>query len=116
MEGIFAIGARDVYITNILMKKSRPGLLISVLLEKEHIEKTLDYIFRSTSTIGIRYYPVNRSALKREVRTKKTGAGSIRYKEVILPDGSKKEFPEFEDVRKKARELGIPVYQVYSRL
>ncbi len=116
MEGLFGIGARDVFVTNILMKKSRPGLLISVLLERNLIEKALDYIFRSTSTIGIRYYPVNRAALKRDSKIKNTGAGSIRFKEVLLQDGSKKEFPEFEDVRKKAQELGIPVYQVYSRL
>ncbi len=116
MEGLFGIGARDVFVTNILMKKSRPGLLISVLLERNLIEEVLDYIFRSTSTIGIRYYPVNRAALKRNSKIKNTGAGSIRFKEVLLPDGSKKEFPEFEDIRKKAQELGIPVYQVYGRL
>ncbi|KKL96318.1 hypothetical protein LCGC14_1845700, partial [marine sediment metagenome] len=114
--GLFGIGARDVFVTNILMKKSRPGLLISVLLERNLIEEVLDYIFRSTSTIGIRYYPVNRAALKRNSKIKNTGAGSIRFKEVLLPDGSKKEFPEFEDIRKKAQELGIPVYQVYGRL
>jgi uncharacterized protein (TIGR00299 family) protein len=116
MEGLFGIGARDVFVTNILMKKSRPGLLISVLIERNHIEETLDYIFRSTSTIGIRYFPVNRTALKRDSKIKKTGVGSIRFKEVLLPNGSKKQFPEFEDVRKKAQELGIPVYQVYTRL
>jgi uncharacterized protein (TIGR00299 family) protein len=87
MEGLFGIGARDVFVTNILMKKSRPGLLISVLIERNHIEETLDYIFRSTSTIGIRYFPVNRTALKRDSKIKKTGVGSIRFKEVLLPNG-----------------------------
>jgi uncharacterized protein (TIGR00299 family) protein len=116
IEGLFGLGILDVFVTNVLMKKSRPGLLLSVLLEQELLDKALDYIFRATSTIGIRYYPVKRVALERESKIKSTGAGEVRFKEVLLPDGSKKEFPEFSDIKDKARKLGIPVYQVYSRL
>jgi uncharacterized protein (TIGR00299 family) protein len=116
MEGLLGLGVLDVFITNVLMKKSRPGLLLSVLLKRGLLDKALDYIFRSTTTIGIRYYPVKRAALPRESKIKNTGVGTVRFKEVLLPDGSKKEFPEFEDIRNKARELGIPVYLVYGRL
>ena len=82
--------------------------------------KKLKIINISTEAIdldqSVSDFPVISTALKRDSKVKTTGVGSIRFKEVLLPDGSKKEFPEFEDVRKKAQELGIPVYQVYSRL
>jgi uncharacterized protein (DUF111 family) len=68
MEDVLAAGALDVTCTPVTMKKQRPGLVFSVLIEPAMREKMLDLIFRGCTTFGIREYPVFRTKLTRRIR------------------------------------------------
>ena len=116
IAGLLAAGAVDAFVTNILMKKSRPGYLVSGIVPEALLPAALGVLFSSTSTIGARYYPVSRACLEREIVARKTPVGDVRFKKVVLPDGTAKEFPEYEDMKKLAGDLGIPVYQVYQKI
>jgi uncharacterized protein (TIGR00299 family) protein len=116
IASLLSAGAVDAFVANVLMKKSRPGWLVTAIVPEDLLDRALGVFFSSTSTIGCRYYPVQRACLEREIVAKKTPVGEVRFKRVVLPDGTSKEFPEYEDVKKLAGDLGIPVYQVYQRI
>jgi uncharacterized protein (TIGR00299 family) protein len=113
-ERLFAAGARDVFLTPVQMKKNRPGILLSVVGEASLREKMTGIIFSETSTIGVRYYPVARAVLKREVVRVKTKYGAVKVKVVEQPDGARRGAPEYDDVRRIAALKKIPLKAVYD--
>ena len=114
MEALFGSGALDVYFTPIQMKKNRPATLISVLCQPAHVEALEKILFRETSTLGVRRHPVERHCLERRIETVETPYGSVRVKIGLLPDGSIKRSPEYEDCKRLAQERGVPLRQVYE--
>ncbi len=114
MESLLAAGARDVFLAPIYMKKGRPGVLLWVLARPEEREQLGTLMFRETSTLGIRYFPVKRWALHREVREVTTAYGSVRVKVARDPEGRESIAPEYEDCRRLARERGVPLKAVYQ--
>ena len=54
MERLFAAGALDVWFTPIQMKKSRPGVLLSLLAPVDKVEDFSLILMRETSTLGVR--------------------------------------------------------------
>jgi len=116
ISGLLEIGSLDAWITGILMKKSRPGWLITAIAKENDIKKISDFLFTQTTTIGIRFFPVERICLKRNIVTKETPFGSIRFKEVILPDNSVRLYPEFEDVKKISEKENIPLTEILRKL
>ena len=113
-ERLFAAGARDVFLTPVQMKKNRPGVLLSVVGEASLREKMTAIIFSETSTIGVRYYPVARAVLKREVVRVKTKYGAVKVKVVEQPDGARRGAPEYDDVRRIAALKKVPLKAVYD--
>ncbi|HEY6197319.1 MAG TPA: nickel pincer cofactor biosynthesis protein LarC [Candidatus Binatia bacterium] len=113
-ERLFAAGARDVFLTPVQMKKNRPGVLLSVVGEASLREKMTAIIFSETSTIGVRYYPVARAVLKREVVRVKTKYGAVKVKVVEQPDGARRAAPEYDDVRRIAALKKVPLKAVYD--
>jgi len=63
------------------MKKNRPGVLLTVLTDKEHEEKLVDIILTETTTLGIRKTTAQRYVLEREIKHVNTEFGKIRVKE-----------------------------------
>ena len=61
MERLFASGALDVFLTQIIMKKGRPGILLTVLCREEQRADIVDILFRETTTIGLRFYEASRA-------------------------------------------------------
>ena len=86
------------------MKKGRPGLLLTVVCKKSKLKKISNFILNFTSTIGIRYYPVDRIELEREIKTVNTEFGNFRIKVSTNMNGEDKIKPESEDVLKYAIE------------
>lgn len=116
MEKLFEAGARDVYYHDVTMKKGRPGMLLSVLIEESILDKILQIIYSETTTIGIRVNRIERNKLEREIRVIDTSLGRIRVK-VISSNGSKNKFvPEFEDCKKIAQSTNTPLNSVYNIL
>jgi uncharacterized protein (TIGR00299 family) protein len=102
MERLFAAGARDVFLTPIQMKKNRPATLLTAICETSLCERLAALILQETSSIGLRYYRVDRILLKRESRTVKTRHGEVRVKIVTQPDGTKRATPEYDDLKRIA--------------
>jgi uncharacterized protein (DUF111 family) len=98
------------------MKKNRPGTLLSVIAEPSLREKLSGIIFRETSTIGIRYYPVNRMILKRALKKVKTRFGTVKVKIIEEPDGTKRATPEYEDLKRIAETKKIPLKVFYDEV
>ena len=66
---LFALGVNDVWAMPMMMKKCRMAMMLCVLCRQPLIETVLDSIFKETSTIGVRYFPVQRVACERSIRT-----------------------------------------------
>ncbi len=112
IEKLLALGAQDAYLTPIIMKKGRPGILLSVLTDKSKSTEILDTIFRETTSIGVRIQEVGRKKLSREVRTVETSYGKIRIKISRRGDEIMTVTPEYEDCRKLAEEKQVPLKTV----
>ena len=114
MERALAAGARDVFLCPIHMKKNRPGILLWVLCEVADRERLSGLLFAETSTLGIRVYPVERLALRREHRDLETPYGRVGLKLAHRPDGRIHIAPEYEDCKRCAREHDVPLSMVYE--
>lgn len=113
MERLFEAGALDVFLTNIVMKKSRPAVKLSVIAESKYVETLTGIIFSETSTIGVRKYPVERDILCRKTVALDTAYGPVNIK-VSYKDGNIMNYaPEYIDVKKAAARSGVPMKQVY---
>jgi len=113
MEKILSAGAKDVFLTNIIMKKGRPGIKISVLADCGLVTKIEKTLFENTTTIGIRKYPVSRTVLPRSSELIKTKYGELKVK-VIDIDGKKIYRPEYEDCKKLAEENNISIIEILN--
>lgn len=110
MEKLFELGALDVYIVPIQMKKNRPALLIRVLSPEANREKLVRAIFENTTTIGIRQCRMERYAMNRRIEERDTPYGKVRAK-ISEGYGVRKEKIEYEDLSRIARERGISLYE-----
>jgi pyridinium-3,5-bisthiocarboxylic acid mononucleotide nickel chelatase len=116
IDSLFAAGAKDVYITPIIMKKSRPAVTLSVLCSPDAEGRVNEILFRETSTIGVRKYQVEKTMLDRKIENIKTRFGEVRVKSAYYRGECIKSKPEYDDCIKIAREQGIPVNQVYREV
>jgi len=106
VERLLAAGARDVYLTPVIMKKARPGTRISVLCAVEDTEHLQAILFSNSTTIGVRIHDVEKRMLKREERRIETSLGVVSVKIVTLPDGGSRWKLEYDDVARIALEPG----------
>lgn len=107
MNCLFDAGARDVFMTPLTMKKSRPGVLLSVICDRIKKEEMVRMIMKHTTTLGIREYRCSRYVMKREVEEEETVVGVITRKRAS-GYGTIKEKYEYEDLAKLAKEKGFP--------
>ena len=105
-EGLFATGAKDVFLTPIVMKKSRPATKLSLLVDEAHLDAVLAELFVGSTTIGVRTRQVTKRMLPREERTVTTSLGDVRVKIVTLPGGSRRWKPEHDDIAAIAERQG----------
>jgi uncharacterized protein (TIGR00299 family) protein len=115
MESLFAGGAKDVFLTPIIMKKNRPGVVLSVLACPDRIEELTDIIFRETTTLGVRISEIKkRTVLEREIKTVKTPWGEARVKIRSLDEHQHTAAPEYDDCKRLAQENNIPIREVFD--
>jgi uncharacterized protein (TIGR00299 family) protein len=115
MEKLFSEGARDVFLTPIIMKKSRPGLVLSVLATEDRIEALTEILLRETTTLGVRISDFRkRMILGREIVPLKTPWGEVRVKIRSLSESERTVAPEYEDCKRIARERGLPIQAVFD--
>ncbi len=113
-ERLFGGGALDAYITNILMKKSRPGFKLTVLAEHKDRDRIASVIFGETTTIGLRHYRMGRLKLERETVSVRTSKGTVGVKISKGPGGILTTSPEYEECVRLARKSGLPFKRIYD--
>jgi uncharacterized protein (TIGR00299 family) protein len=112
-ERLFAAGALDVFVSGIMMKKNRPGFLVTVIASMERSEPLAEIVLRESSTAGLRMRAEVRRKLERRVETVETEFGPVRIK--FLFGGDIHKFsPEYDDVVKAATAAGVPFSEVYG--
>jgi len=116
LEKLFNSGALDVSLTQVIMKKGRPGILLTVLCHEDKRADIMDIIFREPTSIGLRFYEVSRVVLEREGKERETEFGKVRLKVAKMPDGTVKFSSEYEDCKRIARKYRIPLMEVMRRL
>ncbi len=115
MERLFDAGAVEVFTTPIGMKKSRTGILLSVMCREADREKIIELIFRHTTTIGIRERVSKRYTLARRIETVDTPFGPIRRK-VSEGFGVCRGKYEYDDLAAVAREKGLSIREILEKL
>jgi len=114
MERAFERGALDVCLTPVQMKKTRPGVLLSVLCKPELTNDLLRIFFRETTTLGARVQEIDRFSLPRELLTVHTPHGEVRVKIGKLDEEVVHALPEYDDCRRIAEQEGLPVQEVHN--
>ncbi|MGQ9802155.1 MAG: nickel pincer cofactor biosynthesis protein LarC [Candidatus Saccharicenans sp.] len=108
------LGALEAYLTPVVMKKNRLGNKLTIMAEIDKIDRLIEAIFRETTTIGLRYYPVERRVLRREIKEVRLKDEKIRVK-VSYYGGEAVNFqPEFDDCLRVAEKLKLPLKQVIT--
>ena len=113
MKALFAAGARDCHFMPCFMKKNRPGWLVRVIADAVLVPEIERVIFRTTTAIGVRRYPVSRTTMAREnVRVAVTG-GDVDVKRCTFGD-IKRFYPEADSVNAIAERTGTSFHDVYA--
>ena len=115
-DDLITHGALDFYFTPIHMKKGRPGLMLSVLVAPDNLDKLNDMILEHSSSIGLRYYAVHRSILERRHLEMDTPYGKVMVKEVITPSGKKRNKIEYESLLDIKKKHNIPILRLQNEL
>ncbi|MCL6634010.1 MAG: LarC family nickel insertion protein [Alicyclobacillus herbarius] len=111
---LLEVGASDAYLIPIIMKKGRPGIQLRVLCRSDRLNAVKDEIFRQTSSIGLRYYEIQKEALPRRFEKVNTPYGEVTIKVAYRDDQVFNVAPEYEDCRVLAERCGVPLKQVYQ--
>src|SRR4030067_2016662 len=112
IEKLLQAGALDVYLTPIMMKKSRPAHLLSIVTRVEDMEANKRLVFKETTTLGIRSSKVTRSILKREIREVELPYGKVRVKVSGDKNSVINITTEYEDCKRIAMETGLPLKEI----
>jgi uncharacterized protein (DUF111 family) len=124
VEKLFNAGALDVYLTPIIMKKSRPATKITVLTDSKNKDLCVSLLFENTTSFGLRISTVEKIKLHREIREIETSMGPVSVKIEKREKGSGKWKLEYEDLKILAEKhnTGIPalrnelLYEVKNKL
>ncbi len=115
MERLFEAGALDVYLTPVIMKRSRPGVVLTALCAPDRVADLSRALFEESSTIGVRWTAYQRARLEREMVTFPTAYGPVAFKVSRLEGRVVTVTPEFEEVRRIAKEKGMAVREVLDQ-
>ena len=111
-EMLFENGAVDVWTTPIQMKKSRPAVILSAIVNQSKLTQIATTFFKHTSTLGIRVRQLNRMIAHRDIVTAETRYGTVRVKRRKIDGIITQIAPEYDDCARIASELGIPIQEV----
>ena len=114
VERLLAAGAADAWLTPLLMKKGRPGVMLSALCLPGEVREILDLVFKESPTFGVRINMIERNCLARRLQTVETPYGPIQVKIGAWRGRDVTVSPEFEDCRAAAEKNGVPLATVYE--
>jgi uncharacterized protein (TIGR00299 family) protein len=115
LERLLEAGALDVWLTPVIMKRSRPGVVLTALCEPARVADLSRLLFEESSTIGVRWTAYQRARLEREMVRLDTAHGPLTFKVSRLEGRVVTVTPEFEEVRRIARDRDLPVREVLEQ-
>ncbi|HEX3178809.1 MAG TPA: nickel pincer cofactor biosynthesis protein LarC [Methylomirabilota bacterium] len=115
IDRLFEAGALDVFLTPVIMKRSRPGTVLTALAPRERLDAVQRVIFEESPTLGVRFTEWERTTLAREVVPLSTTYGVIPFKVSRLAGRVVTVTPEFADVARIARDKALPVREVLDQ-
>ena len=116
MEKLFALKVLEVFVTPILMKKNRPGHLLTVICPSEMLASVTEFLLEETTTIGLRWHEEERAKADREIISHRTKYGRIRFKVSRWEGKVVNLSPEYEDCKRLALEKGVPLKQIFEEV
>ena len=114
-QRLLELGARDAFVTPVLMKKGRPGVTLTALCDPGRVDDVAALLFRETTAIGLRVRHEERFELARSEARVRLPEGEVRLKVVTLPDGSLRARPEHESLAELARASGANLEALAAR-
>ena len=101
----------------VYMKKNRPAYQLNVLCSEETVPRIEEIIFKETTTIGIRRVRMERTVMRREIRTLTTSLGEAKVKVCRLGCSDIiRVYPEYESAADISREKKLPYQDVWRQL
>ena len=116
MDMLIEHGAGDVYFTPVVMKKSRPGVVVSVVCGETERARFTELLFRHTTTLGVKVFLHEKAMLEQSFASVTTPLGTVRLKQALLHGKVLRSKPEFEDCKALARRHGMPLAEVYAAI
>ncbi len=114
MDKLLRMGALEVFLTPLLMKKNRPATLLTVLSSPDNLSPIIDFLMRETTTIGVRWREETRCCAARKVISLETKYGPLRFKLASWKGEPINLSPEYEDCKKLALTQNVPLKQIYE--
>lgn len=114
IESSIRAGAADAWVTPVVMKKGRPGIVVSALVSNEHLDAVVDTLFRETTTFGVRIRSVEREILDRRWVEVTVAAHTVRVKIGERGGSTITVAPEYDDAAAAARATGMALRDVYA--
>jgi hypothetical protein len=114
MEKLLAMEVLDIFITPILMKKNRPGQLLTIICPSEKLPFVTKFLLRETTTLGLRWHEEEREKSDREILIKETKYGKIRFKLARWKGRIVNLSPEYEDCKRLALKNRAPLKEVFE--
>lgn len=108
----FELGALDVFFTPVFMKKNRLATKLTLLAETDKMDSLIQAIFKETSSIGVRYFPVERRVLERKIKKVSILGEDVAIKVSCLEGKEVNVQPEFSDCLKLAKKKGLPLKEI----
>lgn len=115
-EQLLSKGAVDFHFTNTQMKKGRPGLKLTAMVPAASLDTMCDFILEQTSTIGVRYYAVQRKILARRQIEISTPYGTVHVKETTTPQGLTRQKIEYDSIKALAEQHDMSLPQMERKL
>lgn len=114
IETLMNAGAREAHCMPLVTKKGRPAWQLQVICTEDLCDALERTVFEETTTIGIRRARMERTVLPRRAVTVATPLGKLGAKEVVLPSGAARVYPEHAEVVALARAAGVPYQQAWQ--
>lgn len=112
MARLFDAGAVDVTLAPVIMKRGRPGIVLSALAPPQKADAVGAVILAETTSLGVRLQEVRRRVLARQMETVPLRGGTVRIKVATVGRGRTKAAPEYQDCKRIAERSGRPVRDV----
>jgi pyridinium-3,5-bisthiocarboxylic acid mononucleotide nickel chelatase len=110
------MGALDVFLIPMQMKKNRPGTLVTVICSPDQVAEFSDFLMRETTTIGLRWRIDNRIKAHRSIKEIPTAYGPVKVKVAEVDGNVINVTPEYEDCKRLAFEKKIPLKEIMEQV